>query len=137
MIDPTSPILLVDDSSTMRMTTQKTLASGGFTNITTAGNGRAAYELIKKAKEEGQMFHIILLDWNMPEMDGIELLRLCRGELGLHETPIVMLTAVTDQRSVTTALECGATAYITKPVDPALLLEKVAHFARTDNPDKV
>lgn len=135
MIEPNSPILIVDDSSTMRMTTQRTLTGAGFTNLITAANGRDAYELIKQAKQRGQMFHIILLDWNMPEMDGLEVLRLCRGELGLHETPIIMLTAVSDQRSVTTALESGATAYISKPVDPALLLEKVTQFGRTDRPD--
>ena len=125
MIAKDSLLLLVDDSMAMRQTIKNVLTDEGFKNIHTASDGKEAMARIKGAMENDQMYNIIFLDWHMPEMDGLEFLKTCRNEMGLKKVAIIMLTAVSDQKSVITALNSGATSYITKPVSAKTLLTKI------------
>jgi len=120
-----SPILLVDDSMAMRQTVKNALISLGHLNVQVASNGKEALAKIRSAIEAQQMYEIIFLDWNMPEMDGLAFLKVCRGDLGLKDVAIIMLTAVSDQKSVVTALSSGATSYITKPVSVETISKKI------------
>jgi two-component system chemotaxis response regulator CheY len=125
MMQKESPILLVDDSMAMRHTVKNILTSAGYTNIQVASDGKEALAKIKEATDHNQMFKVIFLDWNMPEMDGLEFLKICRGELAIKDTAIIMLTAVSDQKSVVLALGSGATSYITKPVSAETIIKKI------------
>lgn len=125
MIPKESRILLVDDSLVMRMTVTSALSSAGYKDVQGASNGKEALERIKEALRDGTMYKVIFLDWNMPEMDGLAFLHACREELGLKDVAIIMLTAVTDQKSMMMALTHGATSYITKPVSSEIILEKM------------
>ena len=129
MLQKDSPILLVDDSMAMRQTVKNILSLNGYTNVHVASNGKEALAKIKSAFENSQMYKVIFLDWNMPEMDGMEFLKICRGDLDLKEVAIIMLTAVSDQKSVITALGSGATSYITKPVSAETVLKKIEQIS--------
>lgn len=118
-------ILLVDDSIAMRHTIKNMLNDLGYANIHTASNGVDALNKIRNSIAAGQVYPLIFLDWNMPEMDGLTLLKICRGELGLKDVAIVMLTAVSDQKSVVEAMNSGVTSYITKPVSTDIIAKKL------------
>ncbi len=125
MLSMNARILLVDDSIAMRQTVCNALHAAGYTNVDIAGDGKEATTKIKDAITNQDMYKIIFLDWNMPEMDGLSFLKLCRGELGLKDVAIIMLTAVADQKSLVEALGAGATSYMTKPVPVEAILRKV------------
>ena len=120
-----APILLVDDSMAMRHTIKSALTSLGYMNTHLASNGKEALMKIRDALEANQMYQLIFLDWNMPEMDGLTLLKICREELSLKDVAIIMLTAVSDQKSIVTALNRGANSYITKPVSVDTISKKI------------
>jgi two-component system chemotaxis response regulator CheY len=125
MMPKDSSILLVDDSMAMRQTVKSVLASSGYVNVHLASNGKEALAKIRGALDSRQMYKVIFLDWNMPEMDGLEFLKICRNDMELDDVAIIMLTAVSDQKSVVTALGAGATSYITKPVSAETIIKKL------------
>jgi two-component system chemotaxis response regulator CheY len=125
MLQKDVPILLVDDSMAMRQTVKNVLMTEGFSNVHVASNGKEALAKVKRSIEENLLYKIIFLDWNMPEMDGLEFLKTCRTDMGLKDIAIIMLTAVSDQKSVVQALGIGATSYITKPVSAETILKKL------------
>jgi CheY-like chemotaxis protein len=125
MLSYGAPILLVDDSPAIQQSVQKTLNGAGYANIHLASDGKEALDKIKAATAADQMYKIIFLDWKMPEMDGLEFLKICRGDLNLKDVAIIMLTSVTDQKSLILAMGSGATSFMTKPVSPEAILKKV------------
>ena len=130
MLPKDSPILLVDDSLAIRQIVKNVLVSAGYTDIQSAADGKEALAKIKGGMNNDKMYKVIFLDWNMPEMDGLEFLKVCRGDLHLNDIAIVMLTAVSDQKSVVTALSNGATAYITKPVSSETVLKRLDQIGK-------
>lgn len=124
-----APILLVDDSMAMRQTIKSVLISLGFSNMQAATNGVEALAKIRASVKASAPFKIIFLDWNMPEMDGFHVLQVCRGDLGLRETAIIMLTAVSDQKSIVKAMNAGANSYITKPVSAETISTKIEQIS--------
>jgi chemotaxis signal transduction protein/ABC-type nitrate/sulfonate/bicarbonate transport system substrate-binding protein/CheY-like chemotaxis protein len=112
--DPNIKILLVEDAATMRKMEIKILHQLGFKNIVEAVDGRDALDKIK-AEPDAQ---IIISDWAMPNMDGLELLKCIRSEEGLKDLPMVMATGQGDKGSVSKALEAGANGVVTKPFTP-------------------
>ena len=130
MLPTDTPFLLVDDSMAMRQTVINVLNGVGFENIEIASNGKEALEKIKAVANTPRMYKVIFLDWNMPEMDGLEFLKKCRADYAMNDLAVIMLTAVTDQKSVVMALDCGATSYITKPVTPETILKKVEQIGK-------
>jgi len=125
MLSPDAPILIVDDDVAMQQTTIKALNDAGYINVQIAKNGNEALDKIKAVLKTKDMFKIILLDWNMPEMDGLTFLKLCRSDLSLKDVAIIMVTAYTDQKSLILALGNGATTFLPKPVSPETLLRKI------------
>jgi two-component system, chemotaxis family, chemotaxis protein CheY len=125
MLSPNAPILVVDDDVAMQQTTTKTLNEAGYSNVRIANNGKEALEIIKAVVSTKDMFKIIILDWNMPEMDGLSFLKICRGDLALKDIAIIMVTAFTDQKNLILALGSGATTFMPKPVSPETLLRKI------------
>ena len=113
-------ILLVDDSKTMRNIQKKTLAALGDVQFSEAGDGVEALKVIAAA---AQKFNIILVDWNMPNMDGITLIRKIRETD--KATPLVMATTEAEKGRILDALKAGVNNYVVKPFTPDLLIEKV------------
>jgi two-component system chemotaxis response regulator CheY len=113
--------LVVDDSKAVRMILGRTLKELGF-EVCEASNGREALEVIDVEKDAVKL---VLADWNMPEVNGLELLKLLRMKPELSSLVIVMVTTETELSQMTTALEAGANEYIMKPFTRDILIEKL------------
>lgn len=118
-------VLVVDDHMLMRRLVTQQLKMIGFEKIETAINGQEALHKMEEAFLRGTHFDIVMLDWGMPVMTGIELLRTCRGQEKFNHMAFVMLTGECEQRNVLEALQAGATSYIVKPVSQETMAEKV------------
>jgi len=111
--------MLVDDSRTMRNIWKKVLGKMNETEITEAEDG--AKGLL--AVEEHGPFDLILLDWNMPNMDGITMLKKVRGKN--ISTPVIMVTTEAEKPRIIEALKAGASNYMVKPFTPDALQSKI------------
>lgn len=113
-------ILVVDDFSTMRRIVKNLLKQLGFENIDEAEDGAQAYT---KMKEGGYGF--VVTDWNMPNMDGLDLLKKVRSDPAIKDTPMLMVTAEAEKEKVITAIQAGVNNYIVKPFTGEVLKEKM------------
>lgn len=113
-------ILLVDDSQTIRNIQKRVLAPLGGVVITEAADGIEALAAIA-ANPAG--FHLILIDWNMPNMDGITLVNRIRQKD--KKTPLIMVTTEAEKARVVTAIKAGVNNYVIKPFTPDALLDRV------------
>lgn len=118
-------VLVVDDFETMCKVTVDQLRQAGVEHITTARNGAEALRLL-----QGARFDIVLSDWNMPVMTGIELLKAMRAEPGLSALPFLLITAETERHKVTEAIACGVTSLLLKPYSPLHLVARVDEALR-------
>ena len=112
--------LVVDDSSTMRRIVANTLNNIGYNDVTLAEDGLDA---IKKIKSN--QFDAIMTDWNMPHMDGLELVKRTRQMESYKDVPIIMITTEGGKAQVITALRNGVNNYIIKPFNSRTLQEKL------------
>lgn len=113
-------ILVVDDFSTMRNIIKNILRQLGFQNIAEADSGQTALQRIKERK-----FDLVISDWNMPVMNGIELLRAIRADEGTKTLPVLMVTAEAKKENVVEAVQAGVNNYVVKPFTPEVLEEKM------------
>jgi two-component system chemotaxis response regulator CheY len=125
MFPAETKILVVDDMMTMRKLVRKCLSDLGLKNAVEADDGETAWPLIQKAVTDGAPFQLIISDWNMPKMKGIDLLRKVRGDDGLKATPFILLTAEAEAVQVKEALTAGVSSYIVKPFTPQAFSEKL------------
>jgi len=113
-------ILVVDDMSTMRRIIKTILNQLGYTNVEEAENGKQALAKLKKEK-----YDFVITDWNMPEMDGLTLVKEIRADEELKNLPVLMVTAEAKKENVMEALKAGVNNYIVKPFTPEILKEKM------------
>jgi two-component system chemotaxis response regulator CheY len=118
-------ILIADDHFLIRQFVRNTLADAKITNVQTAADGNEAIDLVQKARDVGQPYDIVFLDWNMPTVSGLEVLSYFRAKPEYGTTAFVMLTAESEQQNIMKAIKAGATSYIIKPVSPADLGKKL------------
>ena len=119
-------VLVLDDSKTMLRIISNTLKRIGEEDIITAENGSLGLSEYQSAKENGEPFEIILTDWNMPEMNGLEFVKAVRKDN--QDIPIIMITTEGGKTEVITALKAGVNNYIIKPFTPQVLKEKLSFF---------
>ena len=113
-------ILVVDNVTSMRHVTKSILMVAEYTNITQATDGVEALELL-----QDETFDLIICDWEMPNMNGLELLIEIKKNEKLKNIPFLMLTSNTEKIKVNVAIKAGATDYVIKPIQPSVLLEKI------------
>jgi two-component system chemotaxis response regulator CheY len=113
--------LVVDDSRAIRMILGRTLKELGF-EVREAANGREALEVMEVEKSS---VTLVLADWNMPEMNGLELLKRLRQDPELSSLVIIMVTTETELDQMVVALEAGANEYVMKPFTKDILVEKL------------
>lgn len=113
-------ILVVDDFATMRKVVRNLLKQVGYENITEAEDGAIALRVLKSQKVD-----FIISDWNMPNMNGLELLKAVRADGDLAKTPFLMVTAEALQENVIAAVKAGVSNYIVKPFTAEVLNEKI------------
>jgi len=113
-------ILLVEDSQFQRTICVSQLKQVGFENVEVANDGNIGYSML----EEGD-FDLVLCDWEMPELDGIQLLKKVKKNASLQHIPFLMLTSINDEDRLQEAVDAGALDYIVKPGTPDLFREKL------------
>ena len=123
---PNFRILVVDDSAMMRSMMRHSLHGIGFENLDEASDGREGFELIEKAFAEGRPYVIVFADWNMPRMNGLELLEACRESVQFSTLPFVMISAEREPENINRALRAGALDFIVKPFSAQMLYEKLS-----------
>lgn len=114
-------LLVVDDSSTMRRIIKNTLQRLGYEDIFEAENGVEAWDILDKNSDMG----VLITDWNMPEMNGLELVKKTRADSRFADIPIIMITTEGGKVEVITAIKAGVNNYIVKPFTPQVLKEKL------------
>ena len=119
-LDRNMPILVVDDFSTMRRIVKNCLKQLGFENITEADDGVNALDKLQHGN-----FKLIVSDWNMPNMMGIDLLKAVRGSEKLKSIPFLMVTAECQKENVIEAAKAGVSNYIVKPFTADVLQTKM------------
>ena len=118
-------VLVVDDSRIMRNIVKNTFTQMKIPcQFIEASNGKAALEQL-----QAQTVHLVLLDWNMPEVSGIEFLKIVRAMEEYKNLPIIMVTSESAKYNVIEALKHGATDYIIKPVNEKIFAEKLSKIS--------
>jgi len=118
--DPNMKILVVDDFATMRRIVKNILVQLGFKNIVEADDGTTAVDVLKSEKID-----LIISDWNMPKMTGLDLLKHVRNDAKIAETPFIMVTAEAQQDNIILAVKAKVSQYIVKPFTAETLGEKL------------
>ena len=113
-------VLVVDDSAVMRQIIKKNLKELGFADLTEAEDGAAG---LKAAGDGG--FDLIVSDWNMPNMTGLEFLKAVRADGGLKGVAFIMVTSEADKDKIMEAVQAGVNQYIVKPFNAVQLEEKI------------
>lgn len=119
-MDKNMKILVVDDFSTMRRIIKNLLRDLGFTNIQEADEGNTALPMLQNGD-----FDFVVTDWNMPGMQGIDLLREIRKDDNLAHLPVLMVTAEAKREQIIMAAQAGVNGYIVKPFTAVTLKEKL------------
>jgi two-component system chemotaxis response regulator CheY len=114
-------VLAVDDSATMRRIIKNQLKQSGIEDVDEAENGREALTLLGKSQ-----YDLLITDWNMPEMCGLDLVKEVRKSDALKKIPILMITTVSAKEDIVVALKAGVNNYVVKPFDAPTLQAKVS-----------
>ncbi|WP_058959713.1 chemotaxis response regulator CheY [Type-E symbiont of Plautia stali] len=120
MADKNMRFLVVDDFNTMRRIVRNLLKELGFNNVEEAEDG---VDALTKLRAGG--FDFVVSDWNMPNMDGLELLKTIRSDAALSKLPVLMVTAEAKKENIIAAAQAGASGYVVKPFTAATLEEKL------------
>ncbi|NQZ22326.1 MAG: chemotaxis protein CheY [Colwellia sp.] len=119
-MDKNMKVLVVDDFSTMRRIVKNLLRDLGFTNISEADDGSTALPMLKEGS-----FDFVVTDWNMPGMQGIDLLKAIRADSNLSHIPVLLITAEAKKEQIVMAAQAGVNGYIVKPFTAATLNAKI------------
>ena len=119
-LDPSMPVLVVDDYSTMVRIIRNLLSQIGFADVDDARDGESAL-----VKMHTRRYGLVISDWNMEPMTGYDLLRQVRADPGLGEIPFIMVTAESKTENVIAAKKAGVNNYIVKPFNAATLKTKI------------
>lgn len=125
MFPPETRFLVVDDFATMRKIIRKVLTELGYTNVDEADDGATALPLIKDAHSNGKAYGFVISDWNMPQMQGIDLLKACKLDPNLKSMPFMLVTAESEQKHIIEAAKAGVSDYVVKPFNSATLKQKL------------
>lgn len=120
-VDLAMHVLIVDDYATMLRIIKNLLKQVGFTNVDEATDGGQALQMMRLKK-----YGLVISDWNMQPMTGIDFLREVRKDEELKPTPFIMITAESKAENVAEAKSCGVSNYIVKPFSSDILKQKIS-----------
>ena len=115
-------VLIVDDMAAMRKILRTLLSQLGFKNVDEAEDGKQAFD---KLRQDPGKYDLVITDWNMPNMTGIELVQAIRNDGNLKHLPVLMVTAEAKKENVLMAIKAGVNNYIVKPFTAETLKEKI------------
>jgi two-component system chemotaxis response regulator CheY len=124
-MDTTIKVLIVDDFATMRRILKNILKKIGFTQILEADDGSNALKLLEKEKVD-----LVISDWNMPKMTGLEFLKAVRSNTAFKDLPFLMVTAEAQKQNIIEAVQAGVSNYVVKPFTEEVITEKLAKILR-------
>lgn len=124
-MDTSIKVLIVDDFATMRRILKNILKQIGFKNILEADDGTTALEVLDR-----QSVDLIISDWNMPKMTGLELLKSVRASDQYKKTPFLMVTAEAQKQNVIEAVQAGVSNYVVKPFTAEAISEKLTKILK-------
>lgn len=137
MFPNTTKFLVIDDFATMRKIIRKVLSELGYNNVEEADDGSAAWPMIQEAHTKGEPFGFIISDWNMPQMQGIDLLKHCRGDARFKALPFMLVTAESEQKQILEAAKAGVSNYVIKPFNSSTLKQKLEQvYTKVNTPSK-
>lgn len=119
-VDMKMPILIVDDYKTMLRIVRNLLKQFGFENVDEAANGGEAFNKMKE-----KQYGLVISDWNMEPVTGIQLLQQVRADANMKDTPFIIITAESKAENVIAAKEAGVSNYIVKPFNAETLKQKL------------
>ena len=119
-VDMKMPILIVDDYKTMLRIVSSLLKRFGFENVDVAAGGTEAFNKMKEKK-----YGLVISDWNMEPVTGLDLLKQVRGDIRMKDTPFIMITAESMAENVIAAKDAGISNYIVKPFNGEMLKQKL------------
>lgn len=116
-------ILVVDDHESMRKIEKQILHDLGYKNVDMADDGSTALPMLQKGN-----YDFVISDWNMPEMEGIELLKAIRADDRISKTPVLLVTAESKKEKIIEAAQAGVNDYVVKPFNAEILSEKISRI---------
>ncbi|CAN0617784.1 response regulator receiver protein [Burkholderia sp. lig30] len=119
-MDKNMRILVVDDFPTMRRIVRNLLKELGYSNVDEAEDGAAGLARLRSGG-----FEFVISDWNMPNLDGLSMLKEIRADAALSHLPVLMVTAESKKENIIAAAQAGASGYVVKPFTAATLDEKL------------
>jgi two-component system chemotaxis response regulator CheY len=120
-MDKAMKILVVDDFPTMRRIVRNLLKELGYSNVDEAEDGAVGLSRLR-----GGDFDFVISDWNMPNLDGLAMLKEIRADAALSHLPVLMVTAESKKENIIAAAQAGASGYVVKPFTAATLDEKLS-----------
>ena len=113
--------MVIDDSKAIRMILTRSLNKLGY-EVCTAGDGKEALEILD---QQAPALEVVLVDWNMPEVNGLEFIKRMRGMPTYADVPLMMVTTETEVNQMVSALEAGANEYVMKPFTDDIIADKL------------
>ena len=124
-MDTSIKVLIVDDFATMRRILKNILKQLGFKNLVEADDGTTAWDVL-----ESQEIDLIISDWNMPKMTGLELLKKVRASTKYKTAPFLMVTAEAQKQNVIEAVQAGVSNYVVKPFTAEAISDKLTKILK-------
>lgn len=121
--DPNMRILVVDDHESMRRIEKQLLNDLGYPNVDMADDGATALPMLQSGE-----YDFVISDWNMPKMEGLDLLKAIRADAKLAKTPVLMVTAESKKEKIIEAAQAGVNDYVVKPFNAEILKSKIARI---------
>lgn len=121
-------LLIIDDVESLRNIHRHYFLECGFRHIEMAEDGLKAFKAMRRALSEGKPFDLVVSDWEMPRVSGLDLLKKVRVDKDLWGTPFFLITALGDKPHILSAINAGATGYMVKPLSQILVNQKFAEY---------
>ncbi len=118
-------ILVIDDMPSIRDLVKSQLKSMGFQSIVEAQDGQEGLQILDKRLMDGEPIQLVISDWNMPKLKGLELLKKVRASAEFKDLPFVLLTSEAEREQVTEAVLSGVSQYIVKPFSAKIFEDKL------------
>lgn len=116
-------ILVVDDHESMRKIEKQILNDLGYKNVDMADDGTTALPMLQNGS-----YDFVISDWNMPQMEGIDLLKAIRADDRIGKTPVLLVTAESKKEKIIEAAQAGVNDYVVKPFNAEILSEKISRI---------
>jgi len=121
--NPNMKILVVDDHESMRRIEKQILNDLGFPNVDMADDGATALPMLQNGD-----YDFVISDWNMPKMEGLELLKAIRSDARIGKTPVLLVTAESKKEKIIEAAKAGVNDYVVKPFNAEIIKAKIARI---------